>query len=179
MKLKLYYYGDSELRVKAEPVEKFDEEIQQIIKAMVECMYQHNGMGLAGPQVGVFKRIFIHTVRGVDKYGYPVYGAPKVYINPKISIVGDEEWTESEGCLSFPKIYEDVVRPYRIKVEALDETGKPFTEEHEGWMARPILHENDHLNGVLFIDRISAHRKKALSHQLKKIKKKFSSKDKK
>lgn len=176
MKLKLYYYGDPELRVKAEPVTDFNKETLELVKSMIDCMYQHNGMGLAAPQVGISKRIFIHTVRGVDKYGYPIYGAPKVYINPKITVVGDDEWNESEGCLSLPKIYEDVVRPYRIKVEAFNEKGESFTEEVEGWMARPILHENDHLNGVLFIDRISSHRKKALSHQLKKLKKKFSSK---
>lgn len=172
-KLKLHYYGQPELRLKAEPVEEINDEIRDIIHSMIACMHEHNGIGLAAPQVGISKRIFIQSVRGIDENGYPIYGAPKVYINPKISIIGDEEWTDSEGCLSLPKIYEDVTRPYKVRVEALNELGEFFTEDLEGWMARPVLHENDHLNGVLFIDRIHPQRKKALAHQLKKIKKKF------
>ncbi len=174
MAYELCYFGNPVLRQKASEVAEVNDEIKELIGEMIRLMKKYNGMGIAAPQIGVSKRVFIHTVRGIGEDGYPVYGSPKVYINPKITVVGDEEWTEGEGCLSLPKIYEDVTRPYKIKVEALDEDGKAFEEEVDGWLARPVLHENDHLNGVLFIDRILPHRKKLLAPQLKKIKKKFS-----
>lgn len=174
MDLELQYYGNPCLREKALPVEEIDEEILELIEELKRLHFLHRGGGLAAPQVGVAKRVFIQAVRAVDANGYPIYGAPKVYINPKITLIGEETWIEEEGCLSIPKIYEAVERPYCIEVEALNEKGETFKERLEGWMAKPVLHENDHLNGVLFIDRIHPQRKKALSIQLKKIKKKYS-----
>ena len=173
MKHRLRYYGDPVLREKSKEVEKVDDEIKALVKDMIEIMYKHNGMGLAAIQIGVPLRIFITTVRSLDSHGYPAYGSPQVYINPKISVIDSTSWTEQEGCLSLPKIYEDVSRPTAIKIEALNEEGNPFEEELSLWMARPRLHENDHLNGVLSIDRAPAHRKSALRPQLKRIKKKY------
>lgn len=174
MKRELVYYGNPVLRQKCEPVQEVNKEILELINEMVRIMNSVNGIGLAACQVGVPLRLFICTVYGLDKEGYPLYGAPKVYINPIITILDATEWLDSEGCLSVPKIYEDVPRPTKIKVEALNEKGELFSEEREGWMARPILHENDHLNGVLFFDRALPHRKLALQAQLKKLKKKHS-----
>lgn len=173
MKHRLRYYGDPVLREKSEPVKEVNDEIRSFIKEMVDIMNAHNGMGLAAVQVGVPLRIFITTVRALDADGYPVYGSPKVYINPKITVTDPTIWVEQEGCLSLPKIYEDVPRPTSIKIEALDEDGKPFEEELTLWMARPRLHENDHLNGVLSIDRAPPHRKSALRAQLKRVKKRY------
>lgn len=169
---KLVYYGNPVLRQKCKPVEKIDEEVLVLVQDLIKIMNQYNGIGLAASQVGSLLRVFICTVYGLDKEGFPLYGAPKVYINPIITVLDPTEWLESEGCLSIPRIYEDVPRPRSIRVEALNEKGEAFTEERSMWMARPILHENDHLNGVLFIDRISPHRRQALQPQLKKIKKK-------
>jgi peptide deformylase len=174
MKRELVYYGDPILREKSQPVKDINEEVLALIQDMIKVMHAAHGVGLAAVQVGVPLRVFICTVYGVDKEGYPLYGAPKVYINPSITILDPTEWSDSEGCLSVPKIYEAVPRPKKIRVEALNEKGEPFVEEREGWMARPILHENDHLNGVLFFDRVSPHRKQALQAQLKKVKKKHS-----
>ncbi|PCI95426.1 peptide deformylase [Candidatus Aerophobetes bacterium] len=176
MKYKLRYYGDPVLREKSEPVKEVNDETRSFVKEMIKIMYSSNGMGLAAIQVGVPLRIFITTVRSVDGEGYPVYGSPQVYINPKITVTDPTVWVEQEGCLSLPKIYEDVPRPTSIKVEALDENGKLFEEDLTLWMARPRLHENDHLNGVLSIDRAPSHRKSALRSQLKKIKKRYCDK---
>lgn len=174
MTRKLVYYGDPVLRQKSEPVVEVTDETRALVKEMIHIMNQHDGIGLAAVQIGVLLRVFVCTVTQKNREdGYPNYGAPKVYINPTITILDDTEWWDAEGCLSVPKLYEDVPRPTRIKLEAFDEKGKPFTEEREGWAARAILHENDHLNGVLFFDRISETRKKALLPQLKKIKKRY------
>lgn len=177
MKHTLRYYGDPVLRTKSEPVEEVNDEIRKLIKDMIAIMHQHNGMGLAAIQIGVPLRIFITTVRSLDGENFPVYGSPQVYINPKITVIDQTPWIEPEGCLSIPRIYEDVSRPMTIKIEALNEDGKPFSEELSGWMARPRLHENDHLNGVLSVDRAPPHRKSALKTQLKKIMKKYGQED--
>ena len=174
MKRQLVYYGHPVLREKSEPVQEINEEIRELIQEMIRIMNSVNGIGLAACQVGVPLRLFICTVYGLDNEGYPLYGAPKAYINPVITVLDPTEWMDSEGCLSVPKIYEDIPRPMKIRLEAINEKGENFTEEREGWMARPILHENDHLNGVLFFDRALPHRKQAIQVQLKKLKKKYS-----
>ncbi|MBM3191409.1 MAG: peptide deformylase [Chlamydiae bacterium] len=168
----LVYYGDPVLRKQAEPVKEVNDEVRLLIRDMLSIMEEHRGIGLAANQVGALLRVFISTVTGMDKEGFPIYGEPKIYINPTVTVLDDTPCIEQEGCLSIPKIYEDVARPKKIRIEALDENGSPFMEEKEGWEARPLLHENDHLNGVLFIDRIAPHRRQALQAQLKRIKKK-------
>lgn len=170
----ILYYGHPGLRKKCEPVQKVDETIKELIRDMIDTMYSVNGIGLSAPQIGVYLRVFVLTVTSLDRDGYPIYGAPKAYINPTITVLDPKEWIDSEGCLSIPKMYEDVPRPTKIRIEALNEKGEPFVEELEGWMARPRLHENDHLNGVLFVDRILPHRRKLIEPQLKKIKKKYN-----
>jgi peptide deformylase len=172
-KYHLVHYGHPVLRKKAEPVKEINEDVHQLIDEMITIMHAHNGIGLAANQVGVLLRIFICIVVGLDKEGYPIFGSPQVYINPIITIIDPTEWIDSEGCLSIPKIYEDIPRPTKIRVEALNEKGEAFVEEREGWMARPILHENDHLNGVLFFDRAEPYRKLALQSKLKKIKRNY------
>lgn len=174
MGFQLVYYGDPILRQKAEPVKEINEETRKIIQEMIRVMNECDGIGLAANQIGILQRIFICTVYGAGPDGYPLYGAPKAYINPVITILDPTEWVDAEGCLSVPKIYEDVRRPLKIRIEALNEYGEPFSEERERWAARPLLHENDHLNGVLFFDRIPEHRKQALQAQLKKIKKRYA-----
>lgn len=173
MARQLIYYGNPLLRQKALPVQEVNDEIRLLVKEMIDVMNSVDGIGLAANQVGVLLRVFVCIVYGVGSDGYPLYGAPKVYINPVITILDPQEWWDSEGCVSVPKIYEEVPRPMKIRIEALDEWGKPFVDERERWAARPLLHENDHLNGVLFFDRISDHRKQALQPQLKKIKKRY------
>lgn len=175
MKLPLVYYGNPFLRKKALPVEKITEELRTLAQDMLETMDVGNGIGLAATQVGRDYRMFILRNYMEQEDGTIQLTEPQAYINPKITILDDRVQEDSEGCLSIPGLHADVVRPYFIRVEALDLEGRTFTEEIEGYKARVVLHENDHLNGVLFIDRIPAEERKKIEIELKAIKKKMGS----
>jgi peptide deformylase len=138
--------GNEVLRQKAEPVKPIDGEYQQIAEEMIETLHDSKGIGLAGPQIGLLKRIFVVHIED-DK--------PRVFINPSIIETSPEQVKYEEGCLSIPGIWAEVVRPGKIKVQAWNEKGRPFTLEAEGLLGRAIQHEYDHLEGVLFIDRLS------------------------
>lgn len=174
MILQLAYYGDPVLRKKAEPVEVFDENLRQFIHDLEETRASKRGLGIAAPQVHRSLRIFVINIPFRDTQTDFQPGKTWVFVNPKILEVSEEKWTAQEGCLSIPKIYEDVERPLRVKVEAQDETGLFFTHEFSGWEAKAILHENDHINGVLFIDRLHGKRRKMLEPLLNAIKRKYS-----
>ena len=173
MKLDLAYYGDPILRKKATPVEKVDEELRQLIHNMEETMFETNGIGLAAPQVHRSLRVFIINIPEKDAEGEYQPTRTWVFINPKILELSDETWDAQEGCLSIPRIYEDVTRPLRVKIEAKDANGILFTQEFSGWEAKAILHENDHINGVLFIDRLHGKKRKALDPLLNDIKRRY------
>jgi len=168
----LLYYDHPCLRKKCAEVKEITPEIEEIIADLIRVCSKHNGAGLSAPQIGEPIRIFISCVDSKDGEGFMV--PPRAFINPKVEIIGDEEETTLEGCISIPKIYESITRPYRVRVTAMGADEKMFTEESLGYRARNILHENDHLNGVLVIDRTAPHRKKMLKHQLKKIAKKYN-----
>ena len=170
----LIYYGNPILRQKAKPVGKITDEIHDIISDMKRVMKEHNAAGLCAPQVAESLRMFLVSVDSRESDGVGFMTPPKVFINPKIEIIGDETETTPEGCISIPHVHEDVTRPFRIKVTATGIDGKIFTEESFGYRARCALHENDHLNGVLSIDRTSSKRRKQIAPLLKKIKKKYS-----
>lgn len=175
MKLHLAYYGNPILRKKCERVAEITPEIRQFVMNMEETMMAHDGIGLAAPQVKRSLAIFITcTPIGTtdeDPHGQP--GELRVFINPKILEYSDEEWIRGEGCLSIPGIYGSVIRPLRIKVEAMDLDGKIFVKEFSGLEARAIMHENDHINGVLFIDRVRGRERQDMDQPLKDLKKKF------
>ena len=175
MKLPLAYYGNPILRKKCQDVEEITEEIRQLVSDMAETVAEQNGIGLAAPQVKSNLRIFITKVPlpSKDDPDQLEEGKIKVYINAKLTDPSPESWERDEGCLSIPKIYVPVVRPYRIKVEAMDLEGKVFTEELEGLEARVVMHENDHVNGVLMIDRIENKLRKEIEKDLRKIKKRL------
>ncbi|MCC5831990.1 MAG: peptide deformylase [Chlamydiales bacterium] len=176
MILQLRYYGDPVLRKKAQPVEEITDEIRQLCRDMIETMLAVNGIGLAAPQVGHLLRIFVSNVAYEDQEGEVHLGDPVVYINPVISEPSDMLVERSEGCLSIPKLYAAVARPLKITVEALDIEGNPFKKECYGYLARNIMHENDHLNGVLFIDRIKGKRRTLLEPELRRIKQHYDKK---
>ncbi|QQO08938.1 peptide deformylase [Breznakiella homolactica] len=138
--------GNELLRLKAEPVAVIDDEIRKLSEEMIEIMHADKGVGLAGPQVGVLKRIFVIHVDG---------DIPRVFINPSIIGTSQDQVKYEEGCLSIPGVWADVIRPAAVKIQAWNERGRPFTMEAEGITARVIQHEYDHLDGVLFIDRLS------------------------
>ena len=174
MKLPLVYYGNPLLRKKCEPVTKIDEEILRLIEDMKETLLDVNGLGLSAPQVGKSLNLFITAYYIQDEKGHWKHAPIRVFINPKLTNPSEETWIEDEGCLSIPKIYDKVERPFRITVTAQNEKGETFTEEFSEWPAKTIMHENDHINGVLFIDRLPPKRRKALDAALRKIKQKYN-----
>lgn len=140
-------YGDPVLRKKAEPVQEMTREIQTLIDDMIETMYDAIGIGLAAPQIGVSLRVIVIDEGLEDSTG------PKAFLNPEIvgqtgSVRGEE------GCLSLPGVYGEVVRAEWVRVKALDRHGVPVQIEARGLLARVFQHELDHLNGILFLDRL-------------------------
>lgn len=175
MKLDLRYYGDPILREKAKPIEEITDEIRNLAADMIETMNSYKGIGLAAPQVGVLLRMFISNLVSEDEQGELHYGEPMVFINPVISNPSDVLVERSEGCLSIPQLYYSVLRPLTITLEATDLEGNSFKEECYGYVARNRMHENDHLNGVLFIDRIKGKRRNEIEPYLRQIRQKYSS----
>ena len=148
--LKIYMLGQETLRTPANRIVKVDDSIRQFAKDMLITMYSAKGIGLAAPQVGVQKRILVIDLNFEDPDA-----APNVFINPEIISSGESLDTYEEGCLSIPGVYLNVVRPSSIKLSYRDEMGRPKKMNAEGLMARCIQHEIDHLNGVLFIDKVT------------------------
>lgn len=177
MKLPLAYYGDPILRKKGVKVEEINDEIRQLVADMIETMRESNGVGLAAQQVHKALNLFITEAQiPVPEEGDKVRwedGKLRVFINPKILTHSQEQWTQDEGCLSIPKLYRPVSRPIAIRVQATDLDGNVFEEEFTWLEARAIMHENDHINGVLFIDRLPAKIKKEIEGKLIEIKKKM------
>lgn len=175
MKKKLTYFGNPVLRKRSEPINTINEEICQIAQDLIDTVKALNGAGLAAPQIGISLRIFVICFEnGVDKEGMPIMSSePQVFINPQIKLSNSKSVSLEEGCLSIPNIREEVVRPETIIVEATGLDGKVFKETATGWRARVIMHENDHLNGVLFIDRLDPKTRKILQPVLRKIKQKI------
>lgn len=175
MILDLRYYDDPILRKKAQDVECITDEIKELCLNMVETMLHSKGIGLAAPQVGVLLRIFVSNCEYEDEQGEVHLGEPKVYINPVLSNPSEALVERGEGCLSIPKLYAPVLRPLTIDVEAMDLNGQIFKESCYGYQARNRMHENDHLNGVLFIDRIKGKRRSELEPALRLIKQRYKS----
>ena len=144
--------GAASLREKSVPVKEVTGEIKALAAEMTKTMYKEEGVGLAAPQVGKNIRMFV-----VDDGS----GA-QVFINPQITAMSVELAEMEEGCLSVPGIYEKVSRPKSVRIQALDENGKRRVLEVAGYLARIIQHEYDHLDGILFIDRIDAEKKERI-----------------
>jgi peptide deformylase len=174
-------YPDPVLKQKAKPVEDFNEELKTLANDMLFTMYQAPGIGLAGPQIGVDKRIFVLDVDfnrseknnsdGNNVYDYSET-KPKVFINPVFKAVGKEKEKNQEGCLSLPGIYDDVVRFKEIEVEYQDIEGNKHQMNANGLLAVCIQHETDHLDGIMFIDRLSQLKKNFYRKKFQKLKKK-------
>jgi len=177
MLLPIMIFGNPILRKKAAPVTDFTEELAILAQNMLETMDLAYGIGLAATQIGRDLRMFILRNYVVQEDGTVHLTEPQVYINPTITILDDRMQEDEEGCLSIPKLKGSVVRPFFIRVEALDLNGNTFTEEVEGYKARVIMHENDHINGVLFIDRLPPDEKKKLEPDLQAIKKQYKEHD--
>ncbi|MBF0093289.1 MAG: peptide deformylase [Alphaproteobacteria bacterium] len=149
-KLTIIEIPDPRLKVKAEPVERVDESVVRLMEDMLETMYAAPGIGLAAPQVGVSRRVI---VADIAPEGAP--RAPLRMANPEVLWASGEIQVSNEGCLSVPEQYADVERPRRIRVRYLDHRNETREMEAANMLATVILHEMDHLDGVLFVDRIS------------------------
>ena len=171
MHRKIAYYNNFILRKKSEPVEKITEEIRALVQDLIDTVVVEDGAGLAAPQIFESVRIFVTNLYEDEKRGPSRPAKPRVFINPKLSSPSQELEIYEEGCLSFPNIHAPVERPDRITVEAMDLEGNMFTETFHGWEARAVMHENDHLNGVLFVDRVQGKARKEIEAPLRKLKK--------
>ena len=161
--LPIRIYPDPVLRVRCPEVEQFDSELAELAKDMVETMYAAPGIGLAAPQVGVELRLAVVDVSVGDEDD-----SLHFFVNPEIVEETGRDLDE-EGCLSIPGVAEKVNRPAAIKIRALNLEGDPFEVDAEGLFARAICHEVDHLDGILFVDRVVGLRKERAKRQLRRL----------
>lgn len=162
-------YGDPVLRRKAEEIDENYPDLDKFIQNMFDTMYASNGVGLAAPQVGRSVRVFVMDADTFADEEPKLEGFKKVFINPIILEEKGTKWAFNEGCLSIPKIREDINRQPEIVIEYYDENWVLHEETFDGMAARIIQHEYDHLEGKLFIDHINPLRKKMLEGKLKDI----------
>lgn len=158
---------DPRLKIKAKPVETVDDDVRKLMDDMLETMYAANGIGLAAPQVGDKRRVIVVDVGREDEDGRK----PMFLANPQIVGVSDDDRTHEEGCLSLPEHFAEVVRPERVKVRYLDRDNEIREMMAEDLLATCIQHEIDHLDGVLFVDHVSALKRNMILRKLQKAKK--------
>ena len=149
-------FGDPVLRTKAEPVRDFDAELRRLVKDLTDTMMEAPGLGLAAPQIGVGLRVFTYNID--DEIGH--------LINPVLSLSGDVE-IDDEGCLSFPGLQYPTPRAYHMVATGFNMHGDPVTIDGDGQMARCVQHETDHLDGVLFVDRLDAAQRKLAMKEIR------------
>lgn len=151
--MKVLYLGEESLRRPSKAVEQIDTELRELIRNMFITMEEDKGIGLAAPQVGENIRLFIVKIDD---------GIERVFINPQIIATSEQQCSYEEGCLSIPNIYASVIRPEAITIQYKDMNGRRKTMQASGLLARVIQHEYDHLEGILFIDRLSEKERDAL-----------------
>jgi len=162
-KLDILEFPDPRLRTRARAVTEVNARIRQLVDDLTETMYAASGVGLAATQVNVHQRVVVIDVsENQDR--------PQVFINPEVTVLDPDSLGEyDEGCLSVPGFYETVQRPQKVKVDALDRDGKPFSLEPEDLLAVCIQHEIDHLNGKLFVDYLSPVKRQRIRKKLEKL----------
>jgi peptide deformylase len=180
MILPIVAYGDTVLKKKATEISKDFPDLNVLIENMFETMYEAEGVGLAAPQIGKSIRLFVvdgspfaddEDAEEPDSRAVGMEGFKRVFINPIITNQSGDEWGFKEGCLSIPKIREEVFRKETIEISYFDENWNQHTETFSGYAARIIQHEYDHIEGVLFTDLLSVLKKRLLSNRLLKISK--------
>lgn len=176
MILPIVAYGALVLKKKCEPIDSDYPNLDELIENMFETMYGANGIGLAAPQVGLPIRLFVVDATPfaddeelTEEERNTFLNFKKVFINAQILEETGEEWDFNEGCLSIPEIREDVARKPEMKIQYMDENFEQHTETYSGLIARVIQHEYDHIEGVLFTDKLSSFKKRLLKGKLKKI----------
>ena len=159
-------YGLPVLRKETERVPAGYPELKQLVSDMFDTMYAANGVGLAAPQIGKSLRMFVVDATGYADEEPELMTLKKAFINPEIYERSEKTVTMEEGCLSFPKLYENVNRPVSIKIRYTDENGVEHDEAYEGMGARILQHEYDHVEGLVFTDRLSPLRKTLIAPKL-------------
>jgi len=162
-------YGDPVLKKKAKDLEKDYKDLPKLLEDMFETMYNAHGVGLAAPQIGLSLRLFVVDGEPLDEDN--LKGFKKVFLNPVILEQEGEEWGFEEGCLSIPGFRSEVLRKAKLKIEYYDENWNKKVEEYDGLKARVIQHEYDHIEGVLFVDKLSPIKKRLLQGKLSNISK--------
>lgn len=160
--LNILEFPDPRLRTIAKPVDVVDDGIRQLVDDMFETMYEAPGIGLAATQINVHKRVVVMDL-SEDR------SEPRVFINPEFEPLTDQMDQYQEGCLSVPGFYENVDRPQKVRIKALDRDGKSYELIAEGLLAVCIQHECDHLNGKLFVDYLSSLKRDRIKKKLEKI----------
>ena len=169
MSLSIIRYPHPILRYKSQPIKRVDRELKDLVAEMFDLMYESEGVGLAANQVNIPLRMFV-----LNPTGQRGEGEELVVINPELQLPKGSE-TSQEGCLSLPGLYGMVKRPKTIRVSAYDLSGNPIEREVDGFLARIFQHENDHLDGVLFFDRMSEEAKRELDESLDEMETDFRS----
>ncbi len=173
MKLPIYAYGHPILRKETDEIENDYPELQKLLENMFETMYYSNGMGLAAPQIGKNIRLFIIDTEQLDKDDREETSSEflrEVFINPIILDESGKKWEYEEGCLSIPDIRGNVIRQPKIRIEYFDENFELKDKIFDGITARVIQHEYDHLEGILFVDKLKPLKKRFVKKKLEKIK---------
>ena len=171
MILPIYAYGQPVLRKKASDITMDYEGLESLIGDMYETMYQAKGVGLAAPQIGRDIRLFVVDTVQLDKKDSKAVGIKRVFINAEKLEESGDPWSYEEGCLSIPDIHVEIERNPVIHLRYLDEKGEEHTETFEGINARVIQHEYDHIEGILFIDRMKPLKRRMINRKLEKIRK--------
>ena len=161
--------GDPVLRDEAQEVTAFDDELKRLVRDMFETMYHADGIGLAAPQIGIRKRVIVVDLRREGSEGPEPIPDRVALVNPRITWESAEREKHPEGCLSMPGLEEVVSRSVAVRVEAVDPEGRPIEIEADDLFARALQHEIDHLDGVLFLDRVSPIKRKLLLNKWKKL----------
>ncbi|MDB5367395.1 MAG: peptide deformylase [Rhodospirillales bacterium] len=156
---------DPVLKAKATPVAQVDDGVRTLMQDMLDSMYASQGVGLAANQIGVLQRVLVMDVAPKNEPPQPMRMA-----NPEIIATSEETAVNQEGCLSLPDHYADVERPARVTVRYLDENNEQKTIDAEGWLAVCVQHEIDHLDGVLFVDHLSALKRNMILRKMTKLK---------
>lgn len=179
MALRVTIYEEPVLRKKGKPITRFDGELGELIREMINTMYEESGIGLAAQQIGRALQLCVIDVRGCDDdFFYQLDGRqpplelfmPMAVINPELEVLPGKETTYEEGCLSFPEVRGDVKRPDAVRLKFQDAGGASHLLECTGILSRCVQHEVDHLNGVLFIDRMDKKTLRKLDKRLKQLK---------
>jgi len=173
-KFRVLCYNDAILRKKALPIEEITPAIEKLGRDLVETMILYNGVGLAAPQVGELLRIFVIREERVNSLGEWEVGHPEIIINPTLSQPGEEIEVMQEGCISIPGLHVEVARPKKIHVRYQTIKGDWIEEWLTDFRARVMMHENDHLNGVLMIDRMDKRERKKIDSRLQALDKKYN-----